>query len=142
MLARVEPADKLKLVERLQARSEIVAVTGDGINDSPALRRADVGISMGLSGTEAAREASDVVLTDDDFSTIVAAIREGRRIGDNLRPSWPFSSRQMPGRCAVRRRGAGRTRRADDGRASPRRQLAHGRPPAIALARDPPLPRP
>jgi Ca2+-transporting ATPase len=90
VLARVEPAEKLNLVERLQARSEIVAVTGDGINDSPALRRADVGISMGLSGTEAAREASDVVLTDDDFSTIVAAIREGRRIGDNLRTFVAF----------------------------------------------------
>ena len=88
--ARVEPADKLRLVERLQARGEIVAVTGDGINDSPALRRADVGISMGLSGTEAAREASDVVLTDDDFSTIVAAVREGRRIADNIRTFVAF----------------------------------------------------
>ncbi|HET9323050.1 MAG TPA: cation-transporting P-type ATPase [Gaiellaceae bacterium] len=90
VLARVEPADKLQLVERLQSRGEIVAVTGDGINDSPALRRADVGISMGLSGTEAAREASDVVLTDDDFSTIVAAIREGRRIADNIRTFVAF----------------------------------------------------
>ncbi len=77
-------------MERLQSRGEIVAVTGDGINDAPALRRADVGISMGRSGTEAAREASDVVLTDDDFSTIVAAIREGRRIGDNLRTFLAF----------------------------------------------------
>ncbi|HET6643152.1 MAG TPA: cation-transporting P-type ATPase [Gaiellaceae bacterium] len=90
VLARVEPVDKLRLVERLQSRGEIVAVTGDGINDAPALRRADVGISMGRSGTEAAREASDVVLTDDDFSTIVAAIREGRRIGDNLRTFLAF----------------------------------------------------
>ncbi|HEY7708182.1 MAG TPA: cation-transporting P-type ATPase [Gaiellaceae bacterium] len=88
--ARVEPADKLRLVERLQGRGEIVAVTGDGINDSPALRRADVGISMGRSGTEAAREASDVVLTDDDFSTIVAAVREGRRIADNIRTFVAF----------------------------------------------------
>jgi Ca2+-transporting ATPase len=90
VLARVEPVDKLRLVERLQSRGEIVAVTGDGINDAPALRRADVGISMGRSGTEAAREASDIVLTDDDFSTIVAAIREGRRIGDNLRTFLAF----------------------------------------------------
>lgn len=88
--ARVEPAEKLRLVERLQGRGEIVAVTGDGINDSPALRRADVGISMGQSGTEAAREASDVVLTDDDFSTIVAAVREGRRIADNIRTFVAF----------------------------------------------------
>jgi Ca2+-transporting ATPase len=90
VLARVEPADKLTLVERLQSRGEIVAVTGDGINDAPALRRADVGISMGLSGTEAAREASDVVLTDDNFATIVAAVQEGRRIGDNLRTFVAF----------------------------------------------------
>ncbi|HEU6446417.1 MAG TPA: cation-transporting P-type ATPase [Gaiellaceae bacterium] len=90
VLARVEPVDKLRLVERLQGRGDIVAVTGDGINDSPALRRADVGISMGLSGTEAAREASDVVLTDDDFSTIVAAVREGRRIADNIRTFVAF----------------------------------------------------
>ena len=88
--ARVEPADKLRLVERLQDRGETVAVTGDGINDSPALRRADVGISMGRSGTEAAREASDVVLTDDNFATIVSAVREGRRIADNIRTFVAF----------------------------------------------------
>ena len=88
--ARVEPTDKLRLVERLQDRGETVAVTGDGINDSPALRRADVGISMGRSGTEAAREASDVVLTDDNFATIVSAVREGRRIADNIRTFVAF----------------------------------------------------
>jgi Ca2+-transporting ATPase len=88
--ARVEPEDKLRLVERLQERGNTVAVTGDGVNDSPALRRADVGISMGLSGTEAAREASDVVLTDDNFATIVAAVREGRRIADNIRTFVAF----------------------------------------------------
>ena len=83
--ARITPADKLRLVEALQERKEVVAVTGDGVNDSPALRRADVGIAMGRSGTEAAREAADIVLTDDDFATIVAAIREGRAIADNVR---------------------------------------------------------
>jgi Ca2+-transporting ATPase len=83
--ARVTPAHKLRLVEAFQSRGEVVAVTGDGINDAPALRQADVGLAMGKSGTEAAREASEIVLTDDDFATILAAVREGRRIQDNLR---------------------------------------------------------
>ncbi|HEX4929067.1 MAG TPA: cation-transporting P-type ATPase, partial [Gaiellaceae bacterium] len=85
VFARVTPADKLRLVEALQRAGEVVAVTGDGINDTPALRRADVGVAMGGSGTESAREAADVVLTDDDFATMLAAIREGRRIADNIR---------------------------------------------------------
>ena len=88
--ARVTPEEKLRLVERRQAEGEIVAVTGDGVNDSPALRRADVGVAMGRSGTEAAREASDLILTNDDFATIVAAIREGRRITDNIRKFVAF----------------------------------------------------
>jgi Ca2+-transporting ATPase len=85
ILARATPADKLALVEELQRAGEVVAVTGDGVNDAPALRRADVGVAMGRTGTEAAREAAGIVLTDDDFATIVAAIAEGRRIGDNIR---------------------------------------------------------
>jgi Ca2+-transporting ATPase len=90
VLARATPADKLALVEELQQRGEIVAVTGDGVNDAPALRRADVGVAMGRGGTEAAREAAGIVLTDDDFSTIVAAVAEGRRIGDNIRKFVAF----------------------------------------------------
>jgi P-type Ca2+ transporter type 2C len=85
VFARVTPTHKLRLVEALQAGGHVVAVTGDGINDTPALRRADVGVAMGGSGTEAAREAAEIVLTDDDFATIVAAVREGRRIDDNVR---------------------------------------------------------
>jgi P-type Ca2+ transporter type 2C len=90
ILARATPADKLALVTELQERGEVVAVTGDGVNDAPALRRADVGVAMGRTGTEAAREAAAIVLTDDDFATIVAAVAEGRRIGDNIRKFVAF----------------------------------------------------
>lgn len=90
IVARATPADKIALVQTLQAAGEVVAVTGDGVNDAPALRRADVGVAMGRSGTEAAREAAAVVLTDDDFSTIVAAVEEGRRVGDNIRKFVAF----------------------------------------------------
>ena len=90
VFARVTPADKLRLVEALQEAGHVVCVTGDGVNDTPALRRADVGVAMGSSGTEAAREAAEIVLTDDDLATIVAAIREGRRIADNVRKFVAF----------------------------------------------------
>ena len=90
IFARATPADKLALVESLQRQGHVVAVTGDGVNDAPALRRADVGVAMGRGGTEAAREAAAIVLTDDDFATIVAAVAEGRRIGDNIRKFVAF----------------------------------------------------
>jgi Ca2+-transporting ATPase len=90
VIARATPADKLALVSELQRHGEVVAVTGDGVNDAPALRKADVGVAMGRGGTEAAREAAAVVLTDDDFATIIAAVGEGRRIGDNIRKFVAF----------------------------------------------------
>ena len=90
VVARATPAEKLALVEELQGAHEVVAVTGDGVNDAPALRKADVGVAMGRGGTEAAREASAIVLTDDDFATIIAAVAEGRRIGDNIRKFVAF----------------------------------------------------
>ncbi|HSL66217.1 MAG TPA: HAD-IC family P-type ATPase, partial [Gaiellaceae bacterium] len=97
VIARVTPEDKVRLVDTLKRRGHIVAMTGDGVNDAPALKRADIGIAMGITGTEVSKEAAAMILTDDDFSTIVKAVRIGRGLYDNLKKYIQFQMAALIG---------------------------------------------
>ena len=95
VFARVQPAQKLRIVEAFQSQGDVAAMTGDGVNDAPALARADAGVAMGITGTEVAKGAAKIVITNDNFATIVRAVKQGQLVYSNLQKGHPLSLRDL-----------------------------------------------